>query len=44
MGMITFGLAMIIANLAFLKSKTVRRWVDPVASRVSLALVGRKVG
>jgi uncharacterized membrane protein YphA (DoxX/SURF4 family) len=44
MGMITFGLAMIIANLAFLKPETVRRWVDPVASRVSLALVGRKVG
>ncbi len=44
MGMITFGLAMIIANLAFLKPETVRRWVDPVANRVSLALVGRKVG
>lgn len=44
MGMITFGLAMIIANLAFLRPETVRRWVDPVASRVSLALVGRKVG
>jgi uncharacterized membrane protein YphA (DoxX/SURF4 family) len=44
MGMITFGLAMIIANFAFLKPETVRRWVDPVASRVSLALVGRKVG
>ncbi len=44
MGMITFGLAMIIANLAFLKPETVRQWVDPVANRVSLALVGRKVG
>jgi hypothetical protein len=44
MGMITFGLAMIIANLAFLRPETVRAWVDPVASRVSLALVGRKVG
>jgi hypothetical protein len=44
MGMITFGLAMIIANLAFLRPETVRRWVDPVASRVSLALVGRRVG
>ena len=43
MGMITFGLAMIIANLAFLRPETVRRWVDPLASRVSLALVGRKV-
>jgi hypothetical protein len=44
MGMITFGLAMIFANLSFLKPETVRRWVDPVASRVSLALVGKKVG
>ena len=31
MGMITFGLAMIYANLAFLKPATVRRWVDPLA-------------
>ncbi|BBO34912.1 HTTM domain-containing protein [Lacipirellula parvula] len=44
MGMITFGLAMIFANFSFLKPETVRRWVDPVASRVSLALVGKKVG
>jgi uncharacterized membrane protein YphA (DoxX/SURF4 family) len=44
MGMITFGLAMIIANLAFLRPETVRAWVDPLANRVSLALVGRKVG
>jgi hypothetical protein len=44
LGMITFGLAMIFANLAFLKPETVRAWIDPVASRVSLALVGRKVG
>jgi hypothetical protein len=44
MGMITFGVAMIIANLAFLKAETVRRWFDPVANRVSLALVGKKVG
>jgi hypothetical protein len=44
MGMITFGLAMINANLAFLRPETVRRWVDPLANRVSLALVGRKVG
>lgn len=44
MGMITFGLAMIIANLSFLPPETVRRWVDPVANRVSLALVGRRVG
>jgi hypothetical protein len=44
LGMITFGLAMIFANLSFLKPETVRAWVDPIASRVSLALVGRKVG
>lgn len=44
LGMITFGLAMIFANLSFLKPETVRAWVDPVASRISLALVGRKVG
>jgi hypothetical protein len=43
LGMITFGLAMIIANLAFLQPATVRRWFDPLASRVSLAIVGRKV-
>jgi hypothetical protein len=44
LGMITFGAAMIIANLSFLKPQTVRRWVDPIAGRVSLAVVGRKVG
>lgn len=44
LGMITFGLAMIFANLSFLKPETVRRWVDPIASRISLAVVGRKVG
>jgi hypothetical protein len=44
MGMMTFGLAMIFANLAFLKPETVRRWVDPVANRVSLAITGKKVG
>jgi hypothetical protein len=44
MGMITFGLAMIFANFAFLRPETVRRWIDPLANRVSLALVGRKVG
>lgn len=44
LGMITFGLAMIFANLSFLQPDTVRRWVDPVAGRLSLALVGRKVG
>jgi hypothetical protein len=43
LGMITFGLAMIFANMSFLKPETVRAWVDPIASRISLALVGRKV-
>ncbi|MDC0936021.1 HTTM domain-containing protein [Pirellulales bacterium] len=41
MGMITFGVAMLIANVAFLSPETVRRCVDPVAGRISLALVGR---
>ncbi len=44
LGMITFGLAMIFANLAFVQPATVRAWMDPVARRVSLALVGRRVG
>lgn len=43
MGMITFGLAMIYANLAFLRPETVRRWIDPMAARVSLALTGNQV-
>ncbi|MCH2115799.1 MAG: HTTM domain-containing protein [Pirellulales bacterium] len=42
MGMITFGLAMLYANLAFLKPATVRRWVDPLADRVALMLVRAK--
>jgi hypothetical protein len=44
LGMITFGLSRIFANLSFLQPATVRRWIDPLASRVSLALVGRRVG
>jgi len=40
MGMITFGLAMLFANLSFITPATVRRWVDPVAGRVSMALTG----
>jgi hypothetical protein len=44
MGMITFGVAMIIANLAFVRPETVRRWFDPVANRVSMAMTGKKVG
>jgi uncharacterized membrane protein YphA (DoxX/SURF4 family) len=43
MGMITFGLAMLIANLSFVSPETVRRFMDPIASRVSLAIVGEKV-
>ncbi|MDZ4658978.1 MAG: HTTM domain-containing protein [Bythopirellula sp.] len=38
MGMITFGVAMIIANLAFLTPQTVRRWFDPLAGRVARLL------
>jgi len=44
MGLMTFGLAMIIANLSFLSPATVRRWVDPLAARFSLLLVGKQVG
>jgi len=40
MGMITFGLAMIFANLSFVSPSTVRRWVDPLADRVALKLSG----
>lgn len=43
MGMITFGLAMLIANLAFVFPHTIRRVMDPIAGRVSLAIVGEKV-
>lgn len=35
MGMITFGVAMIIANLAFLSPQTVMRWFNPIAGRVA---------
>ena len=42
MGMITFGMAMLLANLAFVKPQTVRRWLDPLASRVALMLSGSK--
>jgi uncharacterized membrane protein YphA (DoxX/SURF4 family) len=40
LGMKTFGLAMLIANIAFISPGTVRRWVDPLARRISLAVVG----
>ena len=42
MGMITFGLVMIYANLAFLKPVTVRKWFGPLAERVSMMLAGGK--
>ncbi|NOY30592.1 MAG: HTTM domain-containing protein, partial [Planctomycetes bacterium] len=35
MGMITFGLAMLIANASFLQPATIRRWVDPLAGRIA---------
>jgi hypothetical protein len=38
MGMITFGLAMIFANLAFLSPQTVRAWFDPIAGRFARLL------
>ena len=39
-GMPTFGLVMLIGNLAFVSPETVGRWVDPWARRVSLAVGG----
>jgi hypothetical protein len=46
LGMPTFGLVMLIGNLAFVSPKTIRKFFDPVARRVSLAIVGKatKVG
>jgi hypothetical protein len=41
-GMPTFGLVMLIGNLAFVSPDTVRRWLDPVANRVSLLVAGGK--
>lgn len=41
LGMPTFGLAMLIGNLAFVSPKLVRKIFDPVARRVSLAIVGK---
>ncbi len=40
LGMITFGLVMLIANLAFVSPRAVRRIIDPIARRVTLALIG----
>lgn len=41
LGMPTFGFAMLIGNLAFVSPKTVRKFCDPVARRLSLAVVGK---
>lgn len=41
LGMPTFGLVMLIGNLAFVSPKTVRKVFDPLARRVSLAVVGK---
>jgi hypothetical protein len=42
MGMITFGLVMLIANLSFISPTTVRRWVDPLTGWFSMRLAGAK--
>ncbi len=44
MGMITFGLAMLIGNLAFVKPATVRKVMDPLARRFALLLLGDRAG
>jgi hypothetical protein len=41
LGMPTFGLVMLIGNLAFVSPKTVRKVFDPIARRISLAIVGK---
>jgi hypothetical protein len=41
LGMPTFGLVMLIGNLAFVSPKTIRKVFDPVARRISLAVVGK---
>jgi hypothetical protein len=41
LGMPTFGLVMLIGNLAFVSPKTIRKVFDPVARRISLAMVGK---
>jgi uncharacterized membrane protein YphA (DoxX/SURF4 family) len=38
MGMMTFGLIMIIANLAFVSPETIRRFFDPMAGRIASML------
>ena len=41
LGMPTFGLVMLIGNLAFISPKTIRKVFDPIARRISLAIVGK---
>jgi hypothetical protein len=41
LGMPTFGLVMLIGNMAFLSPKTIRKVFDPIARRISLAVVGK---
>jgi hypothetical protein len=41
LGMPTFGIVMLIGNLAFVSPKMVRAVFDPLARRVSLAVVGK---
>jgi hypothetical protein len=41
LGMPTFGLVMLIGNLAFISPKAIRKVFDPVARRISLAIVGK---
>ena len=43
LGMPTFGLVMLIGNLAFVSPKMVRKVFDPFARRVSLAVVGKAI-
>lgn len=43
LGLATFGIVMIIANAAFLSPALVHRIFDPIANRISLAIVGSSV-
>jgi hypothetical protein len=40
LGMPTFGLVMLIGNLAFVSPQTVRKFFDPLARRIALATLG----
>jgi hypothetical protein len=44
LGMPTFGLVMLIGNLAFVSPWTVQKFFDPVARRITLAVVGEGQG